>query len=83
MREYIFDDLKYPSELGYKPKIHLPLTDQTVKIVELKIASKIIFEKAQNEKKYCAFYAELCLRIIKLELNLKGKNFCLSNIKDS
>ncbi len=59
------------------------MTDQTVKIVELKIASKMIFEKAQNEKKYCSLYAELCLRIIKLELNLKGKKFCPSNINDS
>jgi hypothetical protein len=31
-----------------------------------------VFRKAQNEKEYVSFYGELCEKIIKLELALRG-----------
>ena len=31
-----------------------------------------IFRKAENEKEYVGFYGELCEKLIKLELNLRG-----------
>ncbi len=31
-----------------------------------------VFRKAQNEKEYVTFYGELCEKIIKLELSLRG-----------
>ena len=42
-----------------------------------------IFRKAQNEKEYCTFYGDLCEKIIRLELNLRGKEEKRANLKYS
>jgi len=42
-----------------------------------------IFRKAQVEKEYIIFYGDLCERMIKLELNLRGLNHSIQNMKVS
>lgn len=50
----------------------------------LKIVVETIFRKAQNEKEYCTFYGDLCEKIIRLEINLKGhQKVTVKTIRDS
>lgn len=49
----------------------------------LNLVVKNIFRKAQTEKDYCAFYGDLCEKIIRLELGLKGLSPKVSTIKMS
>ena len=42
-----------------------------------------IFRKAQNEKQYCDFYGDLCEKIIRLELGLRGLSTIKKNIRNS
>ena len=45
----------------------------------MKVVVQTIFRKAQNEKEYCNFYGDLCERIIRLELTLRGKKLSIVN----
>ena len=49
----------------------------------MKLVVESIFRKAQNEKEYCTFYGDLCEKIIRLELNLRGKEEKRNNLKYS
>jgi len=49
----------------------------------MKTVVSTVFRKAQNEKEYCNFYGDLCERIIRLELSLRGKKLSISSIKFS
>lgn len=67
----MYGNLKYADEEGYDPKKDLPLAGIQNE-ESLKAIVENIFKKAQNEKEYCSFYGDLCERIIRLELNLRG-----------
>lgn len=49
----------------------------------MNIVVETIFRKAQNEKEYCNFYGDLCEKMIRLELNLRGQEAKTSTIKNS
>ena len=49
----------------------------------MRVVVETIFRKAQNEKEYCLFYGELCERIIRLELSLRGLQAKIKTIKES
>lgn len=81
LRGYIFGNIKCPNEEGYNPEVDkLNIEDCTQ---NLEIVVERIFKKAQNEKEYCVFYGELCEKIIKLELNLKGEKATVKNSRKS
>lgn len=42
-----------------------------------------VFTKAQNEHDYCTFYGDLCEKMIRLELQLRGVEPKLVNLKYS
>lgn len=42
-----------------------------------------MFKKAQTEKEYCIFYGDLCERIIKQELTLRGETTSRKNLRFS
>lgn len=49
----------------------------------MKVVVETIFRKAQNEREYCLFYGDLCEKIIRLELNLRGLQARIKTIKES
>ncbi len=49
----------------------------------LEIVVDTIFRKAQNEKEYCVFYGDLCEKIIRLELKLRGLGLTKKDAKSS
>ena len=71
LRQLMFGDLKHAGEEGYDPEIHKPLTLQ-LSDDNMNIIVETIFRKAQNEKGYVNFYGEVCEKIIRLELSLRG-----------
>jgi hypothetical protein len=83
LRGYTFGDLKTPNEAGYDKDLHPTLTDENLSEENLQIVVETIFRKAQNEKQYCVFYGELCEKIIKLELSLRGLATTKKNIRSS
>lgn len=42
-----------------------------------------VVRKAQKENEFCIFYGELCEKLIKTELDLKGEKKIRSNMKKS
>jgi len=83
LRGYTFGDLKTPTEPGYDKEKHPTLTDENLSEENLQIVVETIFRKAQNEKQYCVFYGELCEKIIRLELSLRGLATTKKNIRSS
>ena len=81
LRRLMFGQLKFKGEEGYDP-------DQDINMEQMneenlgKIVERI-FEKAQNEQQYCTFYGDLCERIIRLELNIRGQEAKQKTIKNS
>lgn len=71
LRQLMFDDLKYKDEEGYNPDVHKVLSTN-LNQENMQMVVQTVFRKAQNEKEYISFYGELCEKIIKLELNLRG-----------
>lgn len=71
LRGYMFGSLKQPEEEGYDKEIDI-MAENGMNDENLKIVVSQIFKKAQNEKEYCVFYGDLCEKIIRLELQLKG-----------
>jgi hypothetical protein len=80
----MFGDLKYKGEEGFegsKDGASQELNEENMNYVV-----ETIFRKAQNEKEYCNFYGDLCEKIIRLELALRGheaklKTITLSNFR--
>jgi hypothetical protein len=66
----MFGDLKAKDEEGYDPT--KDLLTEALNEDNMSIVVETIFRKAQNEKEYCTFYGDLCERIIRLELSLRG-----------
>lgn len=71
LRQVMFEGLKYPGEEGYDPAVHKPLSSN-LNQDNMNTVVQTVFRKAQNEKEYVSFYGELCEKIIKLELSLRG-----------
>ena len=71
LRGYMFGSLKQPDEEGYDRQRDI-MAENGMNDENLKIVASQIFKKAQNEKEYCVFYGDLCEKIIRLELQLKG-----------
>jgi hypothetical protein len=70
LRIVMFGELKFKGEDGYD-QLNDMLTEE-LNEENMCIVVGIIFKKAQNEKEYCTFYGDLCERLIRLELNLRG-----------
>ena len=49
----------------------------------LEMVVENILRKASIEKDYVIFYGELCEKLIKLELNLRGQTFKKTDLKKS
>ena len=81
LRQYLFGDIKCANEEGYDPAKDKLVIEECAG--NLEIVVERIFIKAQNEKEYCVFYGELCEKIIKLELALKGEKATVKNSKKS
>eukprot|EP00347_Sterkiella_histriomuscorum_P005403 403356747 len=80
LRTYLFGDLKHKNEEGWNPSMPV-FTDHTAGADDtqaqenadnMKLIVERVFNKAQTEHEYCSFYGELCEKMIKLELNLRG-----------
>ena len=71
LRGYMYRGLMLPDDKGYDKEIDI-MAENGMNDENLKIVASQIFKKAQNEKKYCVFYGDLCEKIIRLELQLKG-----------
>ena len=67
----MFNDLKMPDEPGYNPDKD-QLKEGSLNEENMKTVVENLFKKAQNEEEYCIFYGELCEKIIRLELILRG-----------
>lgn len=78
----MFGDLKAPGEEGFDPATDVPMTEN-LNEENMRIVVETIFRKAQNEKEYTTFYGDLCERIIRLELTLRGKKLSVGSIKFS
>lgn len=72
LRYFMFGDLKGPTDEGFDPAKDIPMTEN-LNPENMNTIVSTIFRKAQNEKEYCNFYGELCEKIIRLELTLRGK----------
>lgn len=83
LRRIIFGDLRHIKEEGYDANTQTELTDEMLNDENLNIVVETIFRKAQNEKEYCNFYGDLCEKMIRLELNLRGQEAKTSTIKNS
>ena len=59
------------------------MTDDKIKPDILETIVQNIFRKAQLEKEYTIFYGDLCERMIKLELSLRGEKQSMSTMKNS
>jgi hypothetical protein len=76
----MFGDVKHKNESGYNAEIDLPIQG-ILNAESMKTVVESIFRKAQNEKEYCSFYGDLCERIIRLELQLRGLDLVWKNLK--
>lgn len=84
----MFGELKHKNEAGFDPNIP-PYTDpidvdgNNDNDNNMKLIVERIFSKAQNEHEYCSFYGELCEKMIKLELYLRGMDAKKNQLKHS
>jgi len=78
----MFGDLRIPGEEGHDSVKDAPMTEN-LNADNMNMIVSTIFRKAQNEKEYCNFYGDLCERIIRLELTLRGKKLSVGSIKYS
>lgn len=78
LRQIMFGDQPTKDEKGY-----VEGRETTINQENLKLVVQNIFRKAQTEKDYCAFYGDLCEKLIRLELALKGLSPKVSTIKQS
>ena len=82
LREMIFGDMKVSGELGFNELENKLLTEQ-LNEDNMNLTVETIFRKAQNEKQYCNFYGDICERMIRLELMMRGFKTTQKNIKES
>lgn len=82
--------MKHKQEAGYDPSIPVytdPVTEDgqadNANANNMKLIVERIFNKAQTEHEYCSFYGELCEKMIKLELNLRGLDAKKTTLKNS
>lgn len=86
LRGFLFGNRKTEEECredGEKYDESQKLTDETIRKEILRIIVQNIFRKAQVEKEYCIFYGDICERLIKLELNLRGLENKIKDMKQS
>ena len=84
LRAVIFGSFKHSKEHGFDPKVDFPISEKNkLNDENMKTVVESIFRKAQNEKEYCSFYGDLCERIIRLELALRGLEEKQKNLKKS
>jgi len=78
LRQLMFEDQKHKDEAGYDPEIH-KILESNLNQENMTMVVQTVFRKAQNEKEYVTFYGELCEKIIKLELSLRGHSMGKGN----
>lgn len=86
LRGFLFGNRKTEEECredGEKYDESQKLTDDTIRKDILRIIVQNIFRKAQVEKEYCIFYGDICERLIKLELSLRGLENKIKDMKQS
>lgn len=90
LRQYLFGDLKHKNEPGYNPGMPVYTDAEEGKDAgdnenakNMLLIVERIFSKAQTEHEYCSFYGELCERLIKLELQLRGLDAKKTTLKNS
>ena len=84
----MFKDLKTQDEclrlkIPFDENIHKLKSNDMLDEVLLDTFASNIVRKAQNENKLCIFYGDLCERLIKTELDLRGEKYVRSNVKKS
>ena len=87
IREHLFRGFKTVDEcfnehIEYNEDEH-KLTDDNINTHMVELITQNLFKKAQTEKEYCIFYGDLCERIIKLELDLRGLEKVRKGLKNS
>ena len=70
-------------EIEYSEDINKLKCDDQIDIQLLDTIVQNIFRKAQDEKEFIIVYGELCEKLIKLELDLKGEKKIKSNMSKS
>ena len=88
LRQYLFNDLKtsdecFNQEIPYDESIHKLQSDDMIDEVLLDTIVNNVVRKAQKESEFCIFYGELCEKLIKTELDLRGEKKVRSNMKKS
>lgn len=88
LRIYMFKDFKtqeecWEDDIEYSEEEHKLKTDDQIEKVLLDTIVQNIFRKAQDEKQFIIVYGELCEKLIKLELDLKGEKKSKSNMSKS
>ena len=78
----MFGSLKLPDEEGYDKEMDI-MAENGMDEENLRIVVSQIFKKVQNGKEYCFLYGDLCEKIIRLELILKGMKAKVGMIKNS
>ena len=87
LRGFMFEGLKTKEEcededIEYVQDDHL-LHEENLNLKMLETVVENIFRKASIEKEYVIFYGELCEKLIKMELNLRGQTFKRTDLKNS